>query len=179
MRVITGTARGRRLGELKGQETRPTTGKVKEGIFSALQFDIEGRRVLDLFAGTGQMGIEALSRGAAGCVFLDASRDSVRLVKENLRRCGLTAQVIQCDAVGYLRPGMAFDLVFIDPPYDSGLAAQAVRAVVSFDILSKGGIMVCETRADAPVPELPEGWGSVKTYRYGKTRLIAMTRGSD
>ena len=179
MRVISGRCRGRKLAEPSGMEVRPTTDMVKEALFNIIQFDIEGRRVLDMFAGTGQLGIEALSRGAAGCVFLDASRDSVRLVKENLRRCGLTAQVIQCDAVGYLRPGMAFDLVFIDPPYDSGLAAQAVRAVVSFDILSKGGIMVCETRADAPVPELPEGWGSVKTYRYGKTRLIAMTRGSD
>lgn len=84
MRVITGTARGRVLKELEGLETRPTTGKVKESLFSIIQFDIEGRRVLDLFAGTGQLGIEALSRGAAECVFIDRRADAVRLIQENL-----------------------------------------------------------------------------------------------
>ena len=85
MRVITGSARGRRLKELEGMETRPTTDRVKEGLFSALQFDIEGRRVLDLFAGTGQLGIEALSRGAARCVFVDQRTDAVNCIRENLR----------------------------------------------------------------------------------------------
>lgn len=86
MRVITGTARGRVLKELEGLETRPTTGKVKESLFSIIQFDIEGRRVLDLFAGTGQLGIEALSRGAAECVFIDRRADAVRLIQE-IWRC--------------------------------------------------------------------------------------------
>ena len=90
MRVITGTARGRRLKELQGMETRPTTDKVKESLFSIIQFDIEGRRVLDLFAGTGQLGIEALSRGAAEAVFVDRRPDAVRLVQENLALCGFT-----------------------------------------------------------------------------------------
>ena len=89
MRVITGTARGRVLKELEGLETRPTTGKVKESLFSIIQFDIEGRRVLDLFAGTGQLGIEALSRGAAECVFIDRRADAVRLIQENLALCRL------------------------------------------------------------------------------------------
>ena len=90
MRVITGSARGRRLKELTGMETRPTTDKVKESLFSIIQFDIEGRRVLDLFAGTGQLGIEALSRGAASAVFIDRRADAVRLVKDNLELCGLS-----------------------------------------------------------------------------------------
>ena len=89
MRVITGTARGRVLKELEGLETRPTTGKVKESLFSIIQFDIEGRRVLDLFAGTGQLGIEALSRGAAECVFIDRRADAVKLIRENLALCRL------------------------------------------------------------------------------------------
>ena len=89
MRVITGTARGRVLKELEGLETRPTTGKVKESLFSIIQFDIEGRRVLDLFAGTGQLGIEALSRGAAECVFIDRRADAVKLIQENLALCRL------------------------------------------------------------------------------------------
>ena len=107
MRVITGTARGRVLKELTGMETRPTTGKVKESLFSIIQFDIEGRRVLDLFAGTGQLGIEALSRGAAECVFVERRSDAVHLVQENLALCKLTdrAHVRQGDALAYLRSG--------------------------------------------------------------------------
>ena len=90
MRVITGTARGRRLKELQGMETRPPTDKVKESLFSIIQFDIEGRRVRDLFAGTGQLGIECLSRGAASTVFVDRRPDAVSLAKENLKLCNLT-----------------------------------------------------------------------------------------
>ena len=89
MRVITGSARGRRLLELAGTETRPTTDRVKEGVFNIIQFDIEGRRVLDLFAGTGQLGIEALSRGAASAVFVEQRRDAAALVRENLKLTGL------------------------------------------------------------------------------------------
>ena len=123
MRVITGSARGRRLKELEGQETRPTTDRVKEGLFSALQFDIEGRRVLDLFAGTGQLGIECLSRGAASAVFVDQRTDAVRLIRENLAVTELSdrARVIAGDAFGVL-PGLRekFDLVFLDPRPRSG-----------------------------------------------------------
>ena len=92
MRVITGSARGRRLKQLEGLETRPTTGRVKEAVFSILQFDIEGRRVLDLFAGTGQLGIEALSRGAASAVFVEKRRDAANLIRENLKLTELTAR---------------------------------------------------------------------------------------
>ena len=118
MRVITGSARGRRLKELTGMETRPTTDKVKESLFSIIQFDIEGRRVLDLFAGTGQLGIEALSRGAASAVFIDRRADAVRLVKDNLELCGLSDRAsVRCgDAMSYLRSGEKFDLIFLDPP---------------------------------------------------------------
>ena len=119
MRVITGTARGRVLKELEGLETRPTTGKVKESMFSIIQFDIEGRRVLDLFAGTGQLGIEALSRGAAECVFVDRRADAVKLIRENVALCKLEdrAKIRQGEALPYLRSGEKFDIVFADPPY--------------------------------------------------------------
>ena len=104
MRVITGTARGRRLGELTGKDTRPTTDRVKEGLFNVIQFDIEGRRVLDLFAGTGQLGIECLSRGAAHCTFVDQRKDAVKLVRENLEATELTdrAKVVQGDSLSFL-----------------------------------------------------------------------------
>ena len=121
MRVITGSARGRRLKTPENYNIRPTTDNVKEAVFNIIQFDIEGRRVLDLFAGTGQLGIECLSRGAREAVFLDQSRDAVRIVKENLKTCGMSAPVLQKDALAYLRQGGHFDLIFVDPPYDADL----------------------------------------------------------
>ena len=179
MRVISGTCRGRKLLEPEGKAVRPTTDQVKEALFNIIQFDIEGRKALDLFAGTGQLGIEALSRGAAECVFVDSARDSVRLVQENLRRCGLAARVIQCDALGFLKTREKFDLVFLDPPYGTGLDARAMEAVKEFDILSKGGIMICESRPEAELPDIPAEYGSTRTYRYGKIKLTVVTRSVD
>ena len=177
MRVISGTCRGRKLLEPAGREVRPTTDQVKESVFNIIQFDIEGRRALDLFAGTGQLGVEALSRGASECVFVDASRDSLRLVRENLRRCGLTARVEQCDGVTFLRRRERFDLIFVDPPYDSDLAGRTMEAVKEFDILSKGGIMIVETRRETELPRLGEEYGTEKTYHYGKSKITVITRG--
>ena len=179
MRVITGICRGRKLLEPVGKDVRPTTDQVKEALFNIVQFDVEGRKVLDLFAGTGQLGIEALSRGAAECTFIDSARDSIRLVQENLRRCGLTARVLQCDALGFLKTREMFDLIFLDPPYGTGLDAKAMEAVKEFDILSKGGIMVCESRPEAVLPEIPAEYGTVRTYRYGKIKLTVVTRSVD
>ena len=124
MRVITGSARGRRLGELEGLETRPTTDRVKEGVFSALQFEIEERPVLDLFAGTGQLGLEALSRGAERCTFVDQRREAAALVRENVKLCRFEdrARVAQEEALSFLSSCREkFDVVFLDPPYQSGL----------------------------------------------------------
>ena len=103
MRVITGTARGRRLRTPENYDIRPTTDNVKESLFNIIQIDVEGRKVLDLFAGTGQLGIECLSRGADSVVFVDESREAVNIVKDNLKTCGLSASVLQMDALSYLR----------------------------------------------------------------------------
>ncbi len=110
---------------------------------------------------------------------MDSARDSVRLVQENLRRCGLTARVLQCDALGILKSGEKFDLIFLDPPYGSGLEAKAIEAVKEFDILTRGGIMVVETRPETALPVLPAEYGTAKTYRYGKIKLTVITRGND
>lgn len=179
MRVITGTARGRRLAEPANMDIRPTTDQVKEAIFNIIQFDVEGRRVLDLFAGSGQLGIEALSRGAASCVFVDSGREAQKLVRENLKRCGFEAPVLQCDGVDYLRRREKFDLIFLDPPYGMGLEGRAIEGIKEFDILSKGGIIVCETRPDVVLPEVPESYGRTKVYKYGKIKLTVITRGTD
>lgn len=179
MRVITGTARGRRLGELKGQETRPTAGKVKEGIFSALQFDIEDRRVLDLFAGTGQMGIEALSRGARSCVFVDRRGDACRLVRENLAVCGLVdrAQVVCGDAMSYLDTlRTRFDLIFLDPPYAGDTLERAIARIARFDILAPCGIIVAECPADKQLPSPDAPYRICRTYRYGKIKITVYRR---
>ena len=171
MRVITGTARGRRLKTPEGMDIRPTTDNVKESIFNIIQFDIEGRRVLDLFAGTGQLGIECLSRGAREVVFIDQSRDAVKIVKDNLKTCGFTAPVLQQDAVAYLHGGGKFDLIFIDPPYDAGLYDKVLETVNSVDNLTDGGIIVCESRRETPMPEMTAPYFKRREYRYGKVKL--------
>lgn len=178
MRVITGSARGRRLKELEGLETRPTTGKVKEALFSVIQFDIEGRRVLDLFAGTGQLGIEALSRGAECAVFVERRRDALQIIRENLEACDMTdkARVVNGDAMSYLKSGEKFDLIFLDPPYASGLLEQALEEIVRFDICRRHGIIVAESAADKTLPPLAGPYALYREYRYGKIKLTVYHR---
>lgn len=170
MRVITGSARGRRLETLPGDTTRPTGEKVKESLFSAIQFDIEGRRVLDLFAGSGQLGIEALSRGASGCVFVDKNTEAVQVIKRNLQHTGLSerSQVLGTDALSYLsRPGDRFDLVFLDPPYASELLIPVLEKVEP--LVNDGGILVCETDDTVSLPECFGRFSLARTYRFGHT----------
>ncbi len=178
MRVITGSARGRRLKELEGMETRPTTGKVKESIFSILQFDIEGRRVLDLFAGTGQLGIEALSRGARECVFIDQRKDAVNLIRENVKLCDLTdnAVVRQGDSMAYLKSGEKFDIIFLDPPYGSKLLGEALEQITKFDICREHGIIVAESAVETELPSVAPPYSLYREYRYGKIKLSVYHR---
>ena len=178
MRVITGTARGRRLKTPEGMDIRPTTDNVKESVFNILQFDIEGRRVLDLFAGTGQLGIECLSRGAKEVVFIDQSQDAVKIVKENLKACGFSAPVLQQDALSYINACGKFDLIFVDPPYDAGLYKPVLDKINSIDILSEGGIILCESRRETDMPELQTPYYLRKEYRYGKVKLSLYSKES-
>lgn len=174
MRVITGSARGRRLNTPQGLDVRPTVDRVKEGIFSAIQFDIEGRRVLDLFAGSGQLGIEALSRGAEHCTFVDNSKQSVNCIKSNISACGFDdkSTVVAADSVSFISTCRdTFDIAFLDPPYRSGLYEKVMPPLVSH--MSEYGVIFCE---HAPVVELPESVGNfsvVRTYRYGKVIVTA------
>ena len=179
MRVISGEARGRRLKELTGLETRPTTDKVKESIFNIIQFDIEGRRVLDLFGGTGQLGIEALSRGAASCTFVDLRREAAALIRENVALCRLDdrARVVQGDSLSFLAGCQEkYDLIFLDPPYASGLLEQALERACAIDILTENGIMVCESAVDQTLPALREPYVKGREYRYGKIKITLYRR---
>ena len=174
MRVITGTARGMTLKAPKGMDTRPTMDQVKEGIFSAIQFEVEGRRALDLFAGSGQLGIEALSRGAREAVFVDARRDACQVVRENLTKTRLTerAQVVQMDYLSYLGAGRGrFDLVFLDPPYAEVFLENALKRITEIDILQSGGIIVAERPLGKDLPWDYPGYTRSKDYKYGKTLL--------
>ncbi len=178
MRVITGTARGRRLKTPENYDIRPTTDNVKESVFNIIQFDIEGRRVLDLFAGTGQLGIECLSRGAAEAVFIDENTAAVKIVKENLKTCGFTAAVLQQDALSYLRHCGKFDLIFVDPPYDSGLYESVLETINSVDILSDGGIILCESRREKSLPDMRAPYRKKKEYNYGRVKLTVYIKDS-
>ena len=179
MRVITGSARGRKLREFPGMDIRPTTDKVKESIFNIVQFDIEGRRVLDLFGGTGQLGIEALSRGAERCVFVDQSREAVKVIKENLALTGFENQsrVVQGDALSFLGSCREkFSLAFLDPPYAAGLLDKALLKMAEIDIMTENGIIVCESALDKILPQLPAPYVMGRDYRYGKIRLTVYHR---
>ena len=172
MRVITGIARGRKLMEPEGIDIRPTTDNVKESIFNIIQFDIEGRKALDLFAGTGQLGIEALSRGAESCVFVDQSKAAVKLVKDNLKKTQLeNGRVVQGDSISFLAGREKFDLIFLDPPYATTLLENSLQNIVKFDKLNTGGIIVCERPLEKELSDDFSGYTRSKDYKYGNTLL--------
>ncbi len=173
MRVITGTARGKRLVTVAGNDiVRPTGEKVKEALFSSIQFDIEGRRVLDLFAGCGQLGIEALSRGAKSAVFVDCNDASINTVKQNLKSTGLDnlAEVVKSDYATFtLRTNKTFDIAFLDPPYQAGLLEDAVAKTIP--LMSDYGKIFCEHPKELTLPESINRFSICKIYKYGKTLI--------
>lgn len=179
MRVITGRARGAVLAAPKGMQTRPTLDQVKEGIFSAIQFEVEGRRVLDLFAGSGQLGIEALSRGAQRAVFVDHSREACRIIRGNLEKTGFTeeAEVVCSDYLGYLHScRQKFDLIFLDPPYAEIFLENALKTISEIDILSKSGIIVCERESGRTLDENFGSFCRSRDYRYGRAEVTLYRR---
>lgn len=172
MRVITGSARGRKLEQLVGDDVRPTTDRVKEAVFSIIQFNIEGRRFLDLFAGSGQMGIEALSRGAKEAVFVDNRRDSVEIIKRNLKSTKLdaSARVLSMESLSYLRTCRdKFDFLFLDPPYGTGLLQSALESAEG--VMNKGGMIICESPLNEEFPEKLDEFVKYREYRYGKIKI--------
>ena len=174
MRVITGKARGVQLKTPDGMQTRPTIDRVKEAMFSIINFDIPNARVLDLFGGTGQLGIEALSRGAKSAVFVDQREDACRLIRENLRRTKLEqdAKVVRGDYLDYLkRCRETFDIIFLDPPYAEVFLENALKCITEIDILQSGGIIVAERPLDKELPWEFKGYSRSKDYKYGRVLL--------
>lgn len=174
MRVITGKARGVQLKTPEGMQTRPTIDRVKEALFSIINFDIPGAVVLDLFGGTGQLGIEALSRGAKSAVFVDASDTACRLIRENLKRAKLEqdGKVVRCDYLEFLRRTKEkFDIIFLDPPYAEVFLETALNRITEIDILQSGGIIIAERPLGKDLPWEFEGYARSKDYKYGKVLL--------
>ena len=174
MRVITGKARGVQLKTPEGMLTRPTADRVKEALFSIINFDIPGAAVLDLFGGTGQLGIEALSRGANSAVFVDQREDACKIIRENLRRTKLESQgrVVRSDYLDYLRRSREkFDIILLDPPYAEVFLENALKCITEIDILKTDGIIVAERPVEKELPFEFEGFTRSKDYKYGKTLL--------
>ncbi len=185
MKIITGTAKGRNLKTLAGDLTRPTSERIKEAMFSSIQFDIEHRRTLDLFAGCGQLGLEALSRGAESCMFIDSSRDAMEIVKSNAAATGLAekCKYLVSDARNYVRKVSGrekFDLVFIDPPYALECCGELMRRLADGGVLALGAIVVCESGTEVIDAERFPDFEVTKSRSYGsKTSLnIFIYRGT-
>ncbi len=186
MRIITGKAKGVHLVTLEGESTRPTAERVKEAVFSMLQFDIENRDVLDLFAGSGQLSLEALSRGAAHAVMVDKSKEAVGIIKKNAQKTRLdgACEIHNCEYADYIRKnvGRKFDLVFLDPPYASGLCGKAIEALSRADMLKPGTVIVCET-GNGDVfcgnDELGERFAKIKHAKYGRVFVTILTPKKD
>ena len=172
LKIITGTAKGRNIKTLEGEATRPTSERIKEAMFSSIQFDIENRRVLDIFAGSGQLGLEALSRGAASVMFIDSSREAMEIVKENLKTTGLgPAKFLVSDARNYIRKASGrevYDLVFVDPPYALECCSDIMRKLADGGMLAKGAIVVLESGTEIIDPDKFPDFELTKTKQYGK-----------
>ena len=175
MRIITGRAKGVRLETLEGIATRPTSERVKEALFSSLQFDIQDRYVLDLFSGSGQLALEALSRGAAYAVMIDRSKDAVKIIKQNANKTKLSdlCEIHNCDFKEYIlkNKGKKFDIVFMDPPYAAGLYTECLSMLLSCDMLKPTTLIVCESETDdllADNAPLKEQLEIFKQSRYGR-----------
>lgn len=178
MRVITGSARGRKLQTLAGESVRPTTDMVKEAMFSIVQFDLDDAHVLDMFCGCGQLGIEALSRGAKSATFVDIARDSIAVTEKNLETTGFRniSKLVNSNSLEYLdRTSEIFDIAILDPPYRAGIMEDAIERVRLH--MADGGIIICETAAEEVLPEDIEGFKS-KRYKYGKIALTIYRKGA-
>jgi 16S rRNA (guanine(966)-N(2))-methyltransferase RsmD len=179
VRVISGIRKGKLLSAPSGLNTRPTTDKVKEAVFDAIQYDVNGARALDLFAGSGQMGIEAISRGADSCVFIDKDQAALKAVTANVKACGFEDRsvILRKDSLVWLeqQPSKSFDLIFLDPPYEKGLLEQALKTINLFDILSSRGIIICESGAPFK-PELSAPYAVKKRYRYGRIHVTTVIK---
>ncbi len=187
MRIITGKAKGIRLATLDGEATRPTSERAKEAVFSMLQFDIEGRRVLDLFAGSGQMGLEALSRGAQSAVLVDHAKAAISVIKQNIEKTKLEgASAVCADSLEFLHiegkkrnESSKFDIVFLDPPYADKIIPRALELLISGRLIKRTSLIVCESASNNDVfgknKELASRFEVLRTMKHGVAYINLIT----
>lgn len=180
MRIIAGSKRGLKLEALEGLETRPTTDRVKEALFNLIQFEVQGAKVLDLFGGSGALGIESLSRGAEAVVFVDQNRASARIITRNLEKAKFqdAAKILTQDWASALTrlENAEFDLVFVDPPYNAALEMLVLEKLDLYNLLSEDAIVAIEHPASRVLPEDVSGYSLLKTRQYGITALTLYRR---
>ena len=177
MRVVSGKKRGKKLETLNGDTVRPTTDKVKESVFNVIQFELSGASFLDLFAGSGQMGIEALSRGASKVTFVDINMSSINVINKNLVATSLfdNAEVVNTNALLFLKNVTdVFDIAFLDPPYKSDVLLDALFLIPK--VMSKSGIIICEHPIDVILPDDVVDFKLTKMYKYGKIAISVFRR---
>jgi 16S rRNA (guanine(966)-N(2))-methyltransferase RsmD len=184
MRIITGAARGTKLLSPEGMMTRPTSERAKEAVFSVLAFEVPGRRVLDLFAGSGQLSLEALSRGAEYAVLVDNSTNAIDAIRKNIVKTHMEAKatVVRMDCLSYLksvRPNLPFDLIFIDPPYIKRLVPDMLAVILERDLASENAIFVCESEEEDVFEgneALHEHFNVRRKARYAKAVVTILER---
>ena len=181
MRVITGKAKGIQLKTLQGEATRPTSDRVKEAVFSMIQFDVEERTVLDLFSGSVQLAIEAVSRGAREAVLVDKSKDAISVIRENITKTKLSSQctVYQSDSIDFIKriAGKQFDIVFLDPPYAGHLYCPVLRSMLENNILKSSTLIICESGDEHLFDDdkaLEDNFVIEKHSKYGNTYITIL-----
>jgi len=185
MRIISGSSKGRKLVTPRNRSLRPTSDRVKESIFNILRGEIEGRLVLDLFAGTGNLGIEALSRGARKVVFVEKGRQALGLIEKNLAQFGLEerSEVLPVDAnraIGILKQrGKTFDLIFMDPPYEKGLIEKTLLRLSSQPVYRKDSLLVVEHHRREVLPPILHGWNLIRQRQMGETVISFLSPQED
>lgn len=178
MRVITGSLRGRNLETLGGEDiTRPTSQSTKEALFSSIQFELEDKKILDLFAGSGQLGIEAISRGARHCTFVESNKNAYAIVEQNIKKCNIEdkCRLVFAQANTFLMQKDNFDIAFVDPPYHKGFIEECLPKLVT--VMNEDGVIICESANDEELPERVDDWSIERQRKYGKTKLSYYRKG--
>ncbi len=175
MRIIAGDNKGRKLKAPEGDKTRPTSENVKEAVFNIIQFQIQDKSFLDLFAGSGQIGIEALSRGASEVVFVEESKQAIRVIKDNLKKCGLKAELFHESAFHFLSRGKSFDIIYLDPPYMTDFIDKSIEIIQNLDNINENGIIICESSKNINIQFDEKKYMLATQKKYG-SRMISILK---
>lgn len=171
MRVIAGNVKGRKLKAPEGAATRPTSENVKEAVFNIIQFQVENKSFLDLFAGSGQIGIEALSRGASEAVFVEDNKKAADVIKANIEKCGFRAELFRESAFRFLLRRRSFDIIYLDPPFQTDFLEKSIEIIGNLDILNENGIIICESPQNMNIRFDEQKYTFALQKKYGSKKI--------